>query len=200
MRPSAIELRNARDALRRGGICVIPTDTMYGIVASALNEKAVRSVYGLRKRDARKPMIVLIGSAHELAAFGVSIPRKFRGFIHSVWPGKVSIVFPLPARNARRLAYLHRGTKTLAFRVPRPLWLREFLKHTGPLVAPSANPAGKPPAKSIREAKEYFGRRVHPYVNGGVMRGAPSTLVSVGRGNLRLLRQGAGKIASNVVR
>lgn len=187
---SAIPLLAA--ILSAGGVGVLPTDTLYGIVGSALNKKTVERIYRLRKRNLKKPMIILLGSLSDLALFGIALNKKERALARHVWPGKVSVILPCAAK---KFTYLHRGTKTLAFRMPEPAWLRALLKKTGPLVAPSANIEGEPPAKTIAEAKKYFGARVEFYANAGRRVSQPSTIIALERGNIKVLRAGAVKIS-----
>lgn len=172
--------------LREGGIGVLPTDTLYGIVACALNARAVQRLYRLRKRNPKKPMIILIASAASLRGFGVRLSPHMRSMLNEYWPGKVSAILPLAA--GRKHAYLHRGTNTLAFRVPAWPPLRRFLKITGPLVAPSANIEGKPPALTIGEAGAYFGNAVQFYIDRGPKRGRPSRLIAFGKEGIQVLR------------
>jgi L-threonylcarbamoyladenylate synthase len=99
----------------------------------------------------------------------------------------VSVVLPC---RAKRWAYLHRGTGTLAFRVPDKKQLRDFLRKTGPLVAPSANPQGNVPAETIVQARKYFGNAVNCYVDRGSLVGSASTVVTFRHGMPVVLRQG----------
>ncbi len=177
--------------LQQGGVGVLPTDTLYGLVGSAFSKKAVENIYRLRRRERNKPMIILIGRLSDLKLFKIQPDRTTRELIRRFWPGKVSFILPCPAR---RWAYLHRGTKTLAFRWPAKRSLRELLKHTGPLVAPSANLAGKPPAKTVTQAKRYFGQQVDFYLNGGRLDALPSTLIEIKAGRVVIRRAGAVKI------
>ena len=179
---------NVASTLSGGGIGVLPTDTLYGLVASALDEKAVEKVYELRRRTSDKPMIVLISSLEDLKTFGIEMNSSQLETVRKIWPGKVSVVFDCDLQN---FAYLHRGKKTLAFRVPEPGWLRELLSQTGPLVAPSANFEGEKPARTINEAKKYFGDVVGFYVDFGPLDSQPSTIIKFESGNLRVLREGA---------
>lgn len=182
------------EILMRGGIGVLPTDTLYGIVGSAFNKGTVERIYKLRKRNPKKPFIILIGDMGDATwrKFGIKLSTTDYKLLTRLWPGKVSVVLPCASK---KFAYLHRGTKTLAFRYPRPTWLQNLLKKTGPLVAPSANSEGEPPAKTITEAKEYFNDKVDFYVNRGRLDGKPSTLVALTDGKLKVLRQGAVRIA-----
>ena len=174
--------------LQRGGVGVIPTDTLYGIVGSAFSKKAVLRIYRLRKRNMKKPMIVLIGSLAQLWQFGITPDAKLKKLLNYLWPGKVSIVLPCPSPKFR---YLHRGTKSVAFRLPRARSLQRFLMKTGPLVAPSANIEGQPPARTIAEAKKYFGTRTDFYMDAGKRNSLPSTLVALRGKKVVVLRRGA---------
>lgn len=171
-------MRNITAILRRGGVGILPTDTLYGLVGSALSKKAVARIYQLRKRDPKKPLIVLIGSFKDLAVFGIKLNNQTREFLRKVWPGKVSVILPCGSDN---FVYLHRGAKSLAFRLPKDRRLADLLKNTGPLVAPSANLEGRPPAKTIAEAKRYFGNKADFYIDGGKKDSSPSLLVEIKR-------------------
>jgi len=174
--------------LAAGGVGVLPTYTIYGIVGSALNKKVVERIYHLRERDTKKPMIILIGSLADLAFFGVVLDKKELALARRVWPGKVSVVMPCPTA---RFSYLHRGSKTLAFRMPEPQWLRALLKITGPLVAPSANVEGESPAKTVAGAKRYFGDKIEFYGDAGKRVSRPSTIIKMENGKIMVLRKGA---------
>lgn len=178
----------ALDILKNSGQVVIPTDTIYGIVASALLPLAVERVFEVRERDLHKPVIILIADEVDLERFSIVRSREMRAFLCSVWPGAVSVV--LSAEDSR-YEYLHRGTRTLAFRLPADSNLRAFLRQSGPLIAPSANIAGQPPATTIDEAKQYFGSAVKLYIDGGKRECAPSTLVQWTPESVTLLRQGS---------
>jgi L-threonylcarbamoyladenylate synthase len=184
--PEALSL--VATILSAGGVGILPTDTLYGIVGAALEKKTVERIYRSRHRNLKKPMIVLIGSLADLKLFGVALDKNERALARGVWPGKVSVVMPC---RSTKFSYLHRGTRSLAFRMPEPAWLRALLKKTGPLVAPSANIEGEPPAKTIVEAKKYFGATVDFYANAGRLISPPSTIITLARGNIKILRQGA---------
>jgi L-threonylcarbamoyladenylate synthase len=182
--------------LRKGAVGVLPTDTIYGLVGSALLPKAVKRIYRLRKRNSRKPFLVLISSIPDLKLFGVKINLVTRHILNEVWPGKVSVILPAPSSKFR---YLHRGLKSIAFRLPRSKALRKLLELSGPLVAPSANWEGKPPAENIREAKRYFGNQADFYIDKGVLKSFPSTLIALEKGRVVIKRQGAGKIKESML-
>lgn len=176
-------------SLKDGRIGVLPTDTIYGLVASALNEKAVERVYEVRGRRPDKPCIILIADVSDLSRFGIKLTTQVTDqLINRLWPGQISIVLPC---DRSELAYLHRGTKTLAFRLPANEDLREFLRQTGPLIAPSANPEGQAHAVTIEKARAYFADTVDFYEDAGPQSSGPSTVVEIRDGKISILRQGA---------
>lgn len=187
--PSDQTYNTAITLIKNGGVMVMPTDTIYGLVASALNREAVEKIFTIRKRDLHKPVIILIGDMSSLEQFSVTLDTTARNFLRSVWPGKVSVVIPI--QNDTDWEHLHRGTKTLAFRLPADESLRAFLRKSGPLIAPSANLAGLPPATTIAAAQKFFGNQVDLYIDGGMCESTPSTLVSWTPTGVTILREGA---------
>ena len=175
------------DVLKSGGVGVIPTDTLYGIVASTSNPESVERVYVIRNRDAGKACIILIADIPELEKFSIELSLKERDWLEAVWPGQVSIM--LPCMN-EQLQYLTRGTEHLVFRMPDDEVLRTLIRETGPLIAPSANIQGERPAETIAEAKKYFGDSVDFYIDGGILRGNPSTIVRLENNHITTIRSG----------
>lgn len=178
--------------LKQGGIIVAPTDTIYGVLGSALNKKTVENIYKVRARDKGKPCIVLISSFGQLKNFGIEVSNEQKKSLETFWPGKVSVVLDC---KDKKFSYLHRGTKTIAFRMigPKNKNLHNVIEKLGPLSAPSANPQGLEPAKNISQAKKYFGDKVDLYINGGTKISKPSTLIRFKGGEIEILRQGSVK-------
>lgn len=168
------------EMLKEGKIGVIPTDTLYGVVAAALNEGAVKRVYALKRRKATKPSIILIASPTDLALFNIVLTEELQKLLSKYWPGPVSVVLPCGAEVPE---YLHGSTHTLAFRMPKDIQLSRLLRESGPLIAPSANPEGLPPATTVEDARKYFGDNVDFYIDGGTHAGKPSTIISFGAGD-----------------
>lgn len=180
------------NVLKNGGVAVIPTDTIYGIVGSALNLETVEKIYKLRKRVKDKPFIILISSIKDLEKFEIKLTDKQRKFLEKNWPNPLSVILPV---HGEKFKYLHRGTNSLAFRMPNNEWLLGLLKQAGPLVAPSANFEGEKPAETIEEAKKYFADNVVFYVDGGKFESQPSTLIQLNEdGSWDVLRQGEFKV------
>lgn len=180
------------ELLKAGKIGVMPTDTIYGIVGSALNPETVEEIYDLRKREKDKPFIILISSIEDLKKFDVSLTKEQRDFLEKNWPNPLSVVLSV---RSDRFQFLHRGRNSLAFRMPKDGKLLELLKQTGPLVAPSANLAGVKPAEETEEAKKYFGSKVFFYVMGGKLKSKPSTVVQLYEdGTQIVLREGGFRV------
>jgi len=173
--------------LRKGKVGVLPTDTLYGLVGSAMLKPVVERIYKLKQRDPDKPMIILVGSVDDLRIFNIHLGEGEARVVKQYWPGPVSIVLPCPDE---KFLHLHRGGETLAFRLPDDSQLTELLKQTGPLVAPSANPEGEPVAEDIETAKRYFGDDVDFYIDGGTLTGQPSTVIELRDGKAVIRRQG----------
>jgi L-threonylcarbamoyladenylate synthase len=165
-----IDLETAAQLLQTGQIGVLRTDTLYGVVGQASNERAVERIYGVKGRTPTKSPILLIASIDQLIdQYEPGVLAHVRG----LWPGKNSIILPSPHGPV----WLTRGNASIAYRVPADDGLRKLLEQTGPLIAPSANPEGEPPAMTIKQARAYFGDAVDFYVDGGeVASDAPSKL------------------------
>lgn len=168
---------------------VIPTDTVYGVVARAADNEAVVRLYDLKKRG-NKPGTLIAADIKQLEELGLK--HRYLKAVEQFWPGAVSVVIPAadPA-----LAYLHQGKMSLAVRIPADKKLQKLLKQTGPLLTSSANQPGKDPATNIDQARQYFGDRVDFYEDGGdLSANQPSTLIRIVDDAIEVLRQGAVKV------
>jgi L-threonylcarbamoyladenylate synthase len=180
------------ELLRAGSVGIIPTDTIYGLVARAEDQAAVTRLYALKHRE-RKPGTLLAATVEQLIELGVSGPML--RMVEHLWPNPVSIVIPA----APHLAYLDQGLGDLAVRIPKGNDLQQLLQQTGPLVSSSANPPGGVPAADVDEAQQYFGQQVDFYVRGGGHNSPPSTVARLyANGRLETLRPGAVTIPAKV--
>jgi len=172
------------EQLKTGKIGVIATDTIYGVVGSALNKDTVNKIYDIKRRAPSKPFIILISSIDDLALFNIRPSESTLSKLNKYWPGPVSIILQC---NDNNFEYLHRGTNTLAFRLPAKKELQEILSISGPLVAPSANTEGETPAIDIDMAKQYFGNNVDFYVEGEI-NSKPSKIIRIIGDNEEVIR------------
>lgn len=184
-----VSLLDAASLLRSGKVGIIPTDTVYGIVASAHNPDAVARMFEAKPRE-QKPGTVIGASVEQFVELGLK--ERYMKPVAHYWPAPLSVVVPCTYGT---LDYLHMGRGSLAVRVPDDALLREALDISGPLMTSSANAPGEPTATSIAEAIEYFGDQVDFYVDGGELKNrAPSTIVSVEDDAVAVLRQGSFRI------
>ena len=167
--------QNLIKILKAGGIVVMPTDTIYGIVGQAINSETVERIYKLKKRVPEKKCIILLGDWNETKIFGID-----------------SSEFKIPETD-EPTSFILGNT---AFRLPQKKELRNLLLKTGPLIVPSANPEGLPPAENITEAKNYFGLPaqagdgVDLYIDGGMIAGKASKLIQLHKdGSVSILRE-----------
>jgi len=194
--------RLARQALGRGELAVIPTDTVYGVAADAFNAAAVQKLLDAKGRGRQSPPPVLIGGLATLDALATDIPDEARKLAEAFWPGGLTIVLKAQPSLAWDLGETH---GTVALRMPNHKLALELLGETGPLAVSSANKTGLPAAKSAAEAAQMLGEAIAVYLDAGRAGAAydgvaesgaseSSTIVDLtglgdGRG-ARILRQG----------
>lgn len=194
-RVKSLEINQIIKLLKTGRVGIIPTDTIYGIVGSALIPDSVEKIYELRKRSFNKPMIILISDLNDLNQFNIKLTDTQKKFLQKNWPNPLSIVLPC---KDDKFSYLHRGTNSLAFRMPKDERLLKILKQVGPLVAPSANLEGEKPAENINQAKKYFREKISFYIDGGEIKYKPSTLLELEENSVKILRYGDFQITSRL--
>lgn len=184
-----VDTTKAIQILQAGGVGVMPTDTVYGLVACASNPQAVTRMYELKHRD-HKPGTIIAASTDQLIQLGVD--ANYIDRVKKWWPNPLSVETPL----GDTLNYLHQNTGRQGLRVVADETVRQILEQTGPLVTSSANHPGKPGSVTIDEAIAYFGDRVDFYVDGGDLSGrSPSTIIKISEdGSIDIIRDGAVKL------
>ena len=174
----------AAKLLKTEEVGVIPSDTLYGFSCSAFCKKCVERIYRIKNRDFDKPFIILIPSIESLSRFNIDITTN-REVLEKHWPGPVSIILDCPSEE---LSYLHRGTKTLAFRMPKNEKLVDLLKESGPIVSTSLNISGEDPVENIKDAEKLFGKKVDFYLDRGIRTGKPSKIIKMEDGKEIIIR------------
>lgn len=181
----------AAEALRRGALILLPTETVYGLGADASDPRAVAAIFEAKGRPRFNPLIAHVADAAAAEAVGVFDARA-RRLADAFWPGPLTLVTPV--RDARRVCDLARaGLDSVALRVPGHARARAVLSaFGGPVVAPSANRSGRPSPTTFQDAVEETGFAAAAAVDGGPCAvGLESTVVSVLDGRVALLRPGA---------
>lgn len=172
------------ELLRRGGLCVIPTETVYGLAADGTCEAAVRRIFTTKGRPADHPLILHVADAATARAFSVWDARA--DALLDLWPGPLTLV--LPRRGVPDV--VTGGHPTVALRVPDHPVALAMLAAVGPLAAPSANRFGKVSPTRVEHVEAELPDV--PVVDGGPCRvGVESTILALAGGPPRLLRPGA---------
>jgi tRNA threonylcarbamoyl adenosine modification protein (Sua5/YciO/YrdC/YwlC family) len=179
----------AVEAVQRGDLIVLPTDTVYGIGADAFKSWAVNSLQNAKGRGRDKPPPVLVGSLHTLDGLVYSLPSTARDLVEAFWPGALTIV----VEHASSLQWdLGDTFGTVAVRMPLHPVALEVLRETGPMAVSSANKTENPAAVTAAEAREQLGYSVSVYLEAGECPDpVASTIVDLTSERPRLLRAGA---------
>lgn len=192
-------MRHARQAIARGELIVMPTDTVYGVAADAFSPAAVQRLLDAKGRGRDQPPPVLIGTKETLAALAESVPEPVQRLVDAFWPGGLTIVLPAQPSLVWDLG---ETLGTVAVRMPEGRVALELLAETGPLAVSSANLTGKAAAVSAFDAEKMLGESVAVYLADGMSRdGVASTIVDAtplvrrdgadDGGRVRILRDGA---------
>jgi tRNA threonylcarbamoyl adenosine modification protein (Sua5/YciO/YrdC/YwlC family) len=180
---------NAALAVQRGGLVVLPTDTVYGVAADAFDPAAVRRLLAAKGRGREMPPPVLVSAATTLDALTVGVPTWARELIKELWPGPLTLV----CRQQPSLQWDLGDTRgTVAVRMPDHDVAIELLLRTGPMAVSSANRSGRPAAQDADAAEEMLGASVDVILDAGPTPGpVPSTILDVTTTPGRVLRLGA---------
>ncbi len=179
----------AAEAVRRGEVIVLPTDTVYGVGADAFDRAAVRALLDAKGRGRDMPPPVLVANPRVLDGLATDVPRYARDLIDAFWPGGLTIV----CRAQPTLDWdLGDTGGTVAVRMPLHRTALAVLDRTGPMAVTSANRTGQPAALTCDEAEEQLGEAISLYLDGGpVTGGVASSIVDATGAWPRLLRVGA---------
>lgn len=188
-------LEEAAGLVKGGALVVYPTDTVYGLGANPRDGDAVGRLFRAKSREA-KPIPLLcdgFSSAVELAELNAESAKIARRH----WPGALTIVAPLRAELPFQI---HQGTGTVGVRVPDSDLCIEFIRLCGGSVTgTSANISGMQPSRSAEEAAKQLGDAVDLVMDGGRLRGDPSTVVRVAGEGVEVLREGPVRVNDEVV-
>lgn len=179
----------AVEALGRGDLVVLPTDTVYGIAADAFDPAAVQALLDAKGRGRQMPPPVLMPDLRTLDGLATAVPEAARALAEAFWPGGLTLIVRAQPSLAWDLGETH---GTVALRVPDHPVALELLRRTGPLAVSSANRTGKPAGTDVREAYRQLGARVPVFLDGGeAPGGVSSTIVDATGDVLRVVREGA---------
>jgi L-threonylcarbamoyladenylate synthase len=179
----------AVDAVQRGDLVVVPTDTVYGIGADAFKSWSVTALQNAKGRGRDMPVAVLVGSRNTLDGLVYGLPAVARDLVEAFWPGGLTIV----VEHATSLDWdLGETGGTVGVRMPLHPVALEVLRQTGPMAVSSANKTGEPPALTAAQAREQFGYGVSVYLEAGESpEPVASTVIDLTGNRPKVLRHGA---------
>lgn len=172
----------AARVLAEGGVVVIPTDTVYGLVARLDRPQAIDRIFKIKKRARSKPLPILVADIKTARTFADFSSHALE-MAMSRWPGAVTLVLDV----LDDLPDIGGDGTTVGLRIPDHPFALELLQQTGPLVGTSANPAGKATGRTLAVVLAELGSGPDLYVDGGVLDSAPSQVISL-VGEARTLR------------
>jgi L-threonylcarbamoyladenylate synthase len=187
--PAAFSFEKAVACLEAGGIVAVPTETTYGLAIDPFNSQAIEKLFRIKRREADKPLLLLVNSLAQLREIVVEIPQLFLPLIAKYWPGPLTLIFPADLRKISRIAA---EDGSIAVRIsPHPVVQQLIHLFGKPITGTSANLSGCDAATSGARVREIFGNEVGWILDGGVTSGGPaSTIVGIRSGELAVLRQG----------
>jgi tRNA threonylcarbamoyl adenosine modification protein (Sua5/YciO/YrdC/YwlC family) len=185
-------IRQVADALQRGEVAALPTDTFYGLAVDPVNLRAVENIYELKSRARHKPLSLLIADVSQAYDVARSIDSAFDRLAERFWPGPLTIIVKAGTKLPLRVTA---NTGNVALRVPEAPICRALVAELGlPITATSANLRGLPECTYAACVREQFGEKIPLIVDGGpTARSVATTIVDLsGGGNSwMILREGA---------
>lgn len=181
------ELKPYIELIKNGDVVAFPTETVYGLGADAWNPTAISKVFKIKGRPADNPLIVHVSDKEQVSQFASEISSRAELLMDQFWPGPLTLVFP---KKPNVLDAITAGLDSVAVRMPDHKVALEFIRQTGPLVAPSANTSGMPSPTKADHVRTDFGINF-PVVEGGATSiGLESTVLDLRPPTPTILRPG----------
>ena len=173
--------------LANGGAVVLPTETVYGLFARALDEKAVNHVYELKNRPRDKAMNLNVASYEDILTYSKEQPDYLKKLYDAFLPGPLTIILKA---NSQVPKWINSGLTTVGFRLPNHPVTRELIQAEGPLIGPSANKSGMASVRYFDHIRAQFDFQVTGYQDDDALLGLDSTILDLSVTPARILRQG----------
>lgn len=176
-----------KEILANGGAVVLPTETVYGLFARALDEKAVNYVYELKNRPRDKAMNLNVASYEDILTYSKEQPDYLKKLYDAFLPGPLTIILKA---NGQVPKWINSGLTTVGFRLPNHPVTRELIQAEGPLIGPSANKSGMASGRYFDQIRAQFDFQVTGYQDDDALLGLDSTILDLSVTPARILRQG----------
>ncbi|MEG3244312.1 L-threonylcarbamoyladenylate synthase [Streptococcus suis] len=177
-----------RTILENGGAVVLPTETVYGLFAQALNEDAVNRVYQLKQRPRDKAMNLNVSNLNDIYFFSQNTPFFLEKLYNRFMPGPLTIILKA---NDNVPFWVNSGLDTVGFRLPNHEQTLRLISEAGPLIGPSANISGNESSKKFSDIQAQFSVDLPGIEDDQALTGIDSTILDLSGQKARILRQGA---------
>jgi len=174
--------------LKNGGAVVLPTETVYGLFAKALDEKAVDHVYQLKGRPRDKALNLNVASLEDIFSFSKHQPAYLKKLVETFLPGPLTIILEA---NDKVPYWVNSDLTTVGFRMPSHPITLELIREFGPLIGPSANISGCKSGVNFKQILEDFDGEVFGLEDDGFLTGQDSTILDLTGKKVKILRQGS---------
>ena len=174
--------------LKNGGAVVLPTETVYGLFAKALDEKAVDHVYQLKCRPRDKALNLNVASLEDIFSFSKHQPAYLKKLVETFLPGPLTIILEA---NDKVPYWVNSGLPTVGFRMPSHPVTLDLIRGFGPLIGPSANISGCKSGVNFKKIIEDFDQEVLGLEDDGFLTGQDSTILDLTGKKVKILRQGS---------
>lgn len=179
--------KDLKEILANGGAVVLPTETVYGLFAKAMDERAVNHVYELKNRPRDKAMNLNVASYEDILSYSKEQPDYLKKIYDAFLPGPLTIILKA---NSQVPKWINSGLATVGFRLPAHPVTREMIQAEGPLIGPSANKSGMASGRYFDQIREQFDFQVTGYQDDDALLGLDSTILDLSVTPARILRQG----------
>lgn len=181
-------MEKIKQELEKGGAVVLPTETVYGLFAKALDEKAVDHVYQLKRRPRDKALNLNVASLADILNFSKNQPPYLQQLVEKFLPGPLTIILKA---NDKVPDWVNSDLTTVGFRMPNHPVTLELIREFGPLIGPSANISGRASGISFKEIIKDLDQEVLGLEDDTFLTGQDSTILDLSSVKVKILRQGA---------
>lgn len=183
------DVKKTVDILKKGGVIVTPTDTVYGIASDALNQNSIEKIYNIKQRDFSKPFCILVSNIDMIKKSVKEITKKEEKIIKKFFPGALTIVFE---KSNFIPNIVTAGLPTIGIRMPKNEFLLDVIEELGnPIVATSFNKAGEKSYLEVSDISPEFEDKIDFLIDAGeITNGKASTIIKIQNDKVMILREG----------
>ena len=181
-------MEKIKQEFEKGGAVVLPTETVYGLFAKALDEEAVDHVYRLKRRPRDKALNLNVASLGDILNFSKNQPPYLQKLVESFLPGPLTIILEA---NDKVPYWVNSDLTTVGFRMPSHPVTLELIREFGPLIGPSANISGQDSGVTYKEILQDFNQNVLGLEDDAFLTGQDSTIIDLSCSKVKILRQGS---------